>query len=98
MPLTLALPAMILLGLGIGAPFPLSLIVTLGHADEPAFAGRLAAFVQGGGYMIASVMPFAAGWLRSHSDDLSQAWIMMAVGTVLLLLLALCFSPGKRIL
>ncbi|MBB4492593.1 CP family cyanate transporter-like MFS transporter [Agrobacterium tumefaciens] len=98
MPLALALTAMILLGLGIGALFPLSLIVTLDHADEPAFAGRLAAFVQGGGYMIASIMPFAAGWLRSHSDDLSQAWIMMAAGIMLLLLLALWFSPGKRIL
>lgn len=73
MPLTLALPTMILLGLGIGALFPLSLIVTLDHADEPAIAGRLSAFVQGGGYIIASMMPFAAGWLRGHSDDLSQA-------------------------
>nr|WP_281411207.1 MFS transporter [Rhizobium sp. BK316] len=48
MPLALALPAMILLGLGIGALFPLSLIVTLDHADEPTSAGRLTAFVQGG--------------------------------------------------
>ncbi|MBV7518382.1 CynX/NimT family MFS transporter [Ensifer sp. ENS12] len=47
--------------------------------------------------MIATIMPFAAGWLRSHSDDLSQAWIMMAVGIVLLLLLALRFSPDNRI-
>lgn len=98
MPLTLGLPAMILLGLGIGALFPLSLIVTLDHADEPASAGRLLAFVQGGGYIIASVMPFAAGWLRGHSDDLSQAWVMMAVGICLLILLATRFSPEKRII
>ena len=98
MPLALALPAMILLGLGIGALFPLSLIVTLDHADEPASAGRLLAFVQGGGYIIASMMPFAAGWLRGHSDDLSQAWVMMAVGICLLILLATRFSPEKRII
>ncbi len=98
MPLTLALPAMILLGLGIGALFPLSLIVTLDHADEPASAGRLSAFVQGGGYIIASMMPFAAGWLRGHSDDLSQAWIMMALGIGLLILLAMRFSPEERII
>ncbi|MFB4385003.1 MULTISPECIES: MFS transporter [unclassified Agrobacterium] len=98
MPLTLALPAMILLGLGIGALFPLSLIVTLDHADEPASAGRLSAFVQGGGYMIASIMPFAAGWLRGRSDDLSQAWVMMAVGVGLLILLATRFSPEERII
>jgi CP family cyanate transporter-like MFS transporter len=70
MPLTL--PAMVLLGLGIGSLFPLSLIVTLDHADDPARAGRLTAFVQGGGYLIASIMPFAAGWMRSRSDDFSQ--------------------------
>ncbi|MCY1544406.1 cyanate transporter [compost metagenome] len=98
MPLVLAFPAMLLLGLGIGALFPLSLIVTLDHADEPASAGRLTAFVQGGGYIIASIMPFAAGWLRNHSDDLTQAWVAMAVGIVLLLLLALRFSPGKRVI
>jgi len=97
MPLTMALPAMILLGLGIGALFPLSLIVTLDHADEPASAGRLLAFVQGGGYIIASVMPFAAGWLRAHSDDLSQAWVMMALGIGLLILLAMRFAPEERI-
>ncbi|QCL97956.1 MFS transporter [Agrobacterium tumefaciens] len=96
-PLTLALPAMILLGLGIGALFPLSLIVTLDHADEPASAGRLSAFVQGGGYIIASVAPLAAGWLRGHSDDLSQAWAMMAVGIGLLLFIAMRFSPAKRL-
>ncbi|WP_205836819.1 MFS transporter [Neorhizobium alkalisoli] len=97
MPLALAFPAMLLLGLGIGALFPLSLIVTLDHAEGPVRAGQLTAFVQGGGYIIASIMPFAAGWLRSHSDNLSQAWVMMAVGIVLLLLLSLRFSPEKRI-
>jgi MFS transporter, CP family, cyanate transporter len=96
-PLALALPAMILLGLGIGALFPLSLIVTLDHADEPESASRLMAFVQGGGYIIASITPFAAGWLRGHSDDLSKAWVIMAVGIGLLILLAMRFSPEKHI-
>jgi CP family cyanate transporter-like MFS transporter len=72
-PIALVVPAMILLGLGIGALFPLSLIVTLNHARGPADAGGLAALVRGGGYIIASLMPFVAGWLRSHSADLSQA-------------------------
>ncbi|AYM80328.1 Major facilitator superfamily MFS_1 [Agrobacterium tumefaciens str. Kerr 14] len=98
MPVTLALPAMILLGFGIGSLFPLSLIVTLDHADDPARAGRLTAFVQGGGYMIASIMPFVAGWMRSHSNGLSQAWVMMAAGIVLLLVIALRFSPGRRVI
>ncbi|CDI12363.1 protein of unknown function (plasmid) [Agrobacterium pusense] len=40
------------------------------HADDPKSAGHLMAFVQGGGHIIASIMPFAAGWLRGRSDDL----------------------------
>lgn len=96
-PMALAVPAMILLGLGIGALFPLSLIVTLDHAKGPADAGGLAAFVQGGGYIIASLMPFVAGWLRSHSTDLSQAWMAMGIGIAVLLAIVPCFSPDTRI-
>lgn len=96
-PIALAVPAMILLGLGIGALFPLSLIVTLDHAKGPADAGGLAAFVQGGGYIIASLMPFVARWFRSHSTDLSQAWIAMGIGIAVLLAIVPRFSPGRRI-
>ncbi len=97
-PLSLALPAMVLLGLGIGALFPLSLIVTLDHADDPARAGSLAAFVQGGGYIIASAMPFLAGWMRSQSNDLSQAWVLMAGGVLFLFLIVSQLTPGRRII
>lgn len=97
-PLSLALPAMALLGLGIGALFPLSLIVTLDHADDPARAGSLAAFVQGGGYIIASAMPFIAGWLRSQSNDLSQAWILMAGGVLFLFSIVSRLTPRRRVL
>ena len=57
----LAIPAVVLAGLGIGALFPLSLIITLDHAHSPQQAGSLMGFVQGGGYVIASVMPVVAG-------------------------------------
>ncbi len=92
-PGALAIPAVILLGIGIGALFPLSLIVALDHVDDPVRAGELASFVQGGGYMIASTMPFLAGIIRDRFTDLSQAWVIMAAGTVLLFILALRFSP-----
>ncbi|MEK1942294.1 MAG: MFS transporter [Pseudomonas sp.] len=94
-PLPLALVASLLLGLGIGALFPLSLIVTLDHVDNPARAGELASFVQGGGYIIASVMPLLAGILRDQFADLSQAWLVMAVGVVGLIALSWRFSPAS---
>jgi len=94
-PLTMALAACVLLGLGIGALFPLSLILTLDHLDDPTRAGELAAFVQGGGYLIASLAPLLAGVLRDHFADLTQAWIVMAVGVLLLAAMCVRFSPAS---
>ena len=96
-PKQLAIPAVILLGCGIGALFPLSLIVSMDHVADPAGAGALLGFVQGGGYIIASSMPFIAGLIRQQSSSLAQAWTVMAAGVVLLLLIALRFAPGARL-
>lgn len=96
-PLSLAWPAAMLLGLGLGALFPLSLIVTLDHVDDPARAGELAAFVQGGGYIIASLTPFAAGAIRDRFADLAGAWEAMAVGAFLTIAIAMRFSPQSRL-
>jgi CP family cyanate transporter-like MFS transporter len=92
-PDALALPACALLGLGIGGLFPLTLIVTLDHAPEPAQAGKLMGFVQGGGYLIASVMPLAAGALRAALGNLDYAWMLMAVGTFVLAAIAMRLKP-----
>ncbi|MGK5065286.1 MFS transporter [Janthinobacterium sp. LB3P112] len=96
-PAQLAIPAVILLGCGIGALFPLSLIVSMDHVRDPAGAGALLGFVQGGGYIIASSMPFIAGLIRQHSSSLAQAWMVMAAGVVVLLLIAVRFAPGGRL-
>lgn len=93
----LVLPAVCLLGAGIGAIFPLSLIVTLDHASDPESAGDLMAFVQGGGYVMASVMPFLAGWVRDASSDLSGAWLLMAFGVVAMMVMAARFKPDARV-
>jgi len=92
-PSTLALLAILLLGLGIGALFPLSLIVTLDQAETPQQAGKLMGFVQGGGYMIASLMPLLAGVIRQMLGDLQQAFSVMAAGVVVLLIMTLWLKP-----
>ncbi len=96
-PESLAIPAMLLLGLGIGALFPLSLIVTMDHVGDPNSAGALMGFVQGGGYIIASGMPLLAGLIRERTADLTQAWGVMAIGVVVLLAMALRLSPDIRL-
>lgn len=92
-PVALALPACILLGLGIGALFPLSMILAMDQSDNPADAGALLAIVQGGGYLVASLMPLLAGGLRDRFADLTGAWGAMAVGVVVMMALTLRFRP-----
>ncbi|WP_238525313.1 MFS transporter [Methylovorus sp. MP688] len=94
-PLQMALLATILLGLGIGALFPLSLILAMDHIDSPEMAADLAAFMQGGGYIIASFMPFLAGWVREEFASLSYAWEGMFIATFMMGFLALRFSPSS---
>ncbi|MBB3307310.1 MULTISPECIES: MFS transporter [unclassified Enterobacter] len=85
----------LLLGLGIGALFPLSLIVTLDHAHTPEEAGALLSFVQGGGYLLAALMPLIAGIVRDRAASLDSAWVMMSVGIVLLMVMAQRFKPQR---
>ncbi|MEJ8405731.1 MFS transporter [Brevundimonas vesicularis] len=93
-PLNMAVPIVIVLGLGIGAIFPLSLILAMDQIDDPARSGDLLAFVQGGGYIIASLSPLGAGLLRDHLADLTQAWVLMGIGVILLGAMTLEFRPG----
>jgi CP family cyanate transporter-like MFS transporter len=83
----------LLLGTGIGALFPLSLIVTFDHARTPAQAGKLLSKVQGGGYMIAALMPLIAGVVSDSAVSLTSAWLVMSAGVILLIVIALKFKP-----
>ena len=86
-PVQAMVPAIVLIGLGIGALFPLQLIVTLDHAESPAQAGALLAFVQGGGYTIAALMPLLAGVIRDSMASLEWAWVCMVLGTLVVLVM-----------
>jgi len=95
-PLVLAIPTAIQLGVGIGALFPLSLILAMDHARDSADAGSLLGFVQGGGYLIASLAPLGAGLLRDRLASLADAWLLMAVGIMLLMGLAVQLTAPSR--
>lgn len=85
----------ILLGIGVGSLFPLTLIVTIDHRDDPREAGALAAAVQGGGYLIAALFPLLAGILRDRFADLTQAWVAMSACVVVMMLMTLRLSPAS---
>lgn len=96
-PSSLAWPASILAGLGIGALFPLSLITALDHGESNEAAGAIVNFVQGGGYILAASLPFAAGIIRQNLSDLTPAWWLMAALCLVLAVLASRFRPTDRI-
>lgn len=96
-PLPLAWPAALLTGLGIGALFPLSLIVAMDHGESASDAGVVVGFVQGGGYVLAAVLPLVAGLLRQHLSNLTPAWWLMAGLCLVLALIAPRLRPGERI-
>lgn len=95
-PLLLPYAITLMLGIGLGALFPLSLIVTLDQATDSHKAGSLMGFVQGGGYILASLMPLLAGFIRQHTAGLQQAWMIMTVGVVILIIMATRFAPKKQ--
>jgi CP family cyanate transporter-like MFS transporter len=74
-----------LIGLGMGATFPLALTLVALRSSNPAVTGELSAMVQGFGYLIAAAGTFFVGFLH----DLTHGW-----GTVVLLLLILTAVQG----
>ena len=82
-----------LLGLGIGGLFPMSLIVSLDHLDNPQRAGGLTAFVQGIGYLIAGLSPLLAGMIRDQLGSFEWAWWSLTAVMVVMLLMVLRFDP-----
>ena len=89
--LTLLWPC--LLGLGIGGLFPMSLILSLDHLDNPRRAGGLTAFVQGIGYLIAGVSPLIAGMIRDQLGSFEWAWWSLTAVVGVMLLMVLRFDP-----
>ncbi len=84
-----------LLGLGIGGLFPMSLIVSLDHLDNPQRAGTLTAFVQGVGYLIAGLSPLIAGMIRDRSGSFEWAWWSLTAVMAVMMVMVLRFDPRR---
>jgi CP family cyanate transporter-like MFS transporter len=75
-----------MVGVAIGATFPLCLAMCLDVAHEPAEAGAAAALVLLGGYVIAALAPFGLGVVRDLTGSFSASmWALFAAALLLLL-------------
>jgi CP family cyanate transporter-like MFS transporter len=69
----------VLLGVGFGVLFPMTLTLPLDVARDPARVGAVAGMMLGVGYTIGSVSPFLLGAVRDASGSFGQAlWVLVA--------------------
>lgn len=83
-----------LLGLGIGVLFSLTLLLPLDLAIDASHAQFVVPFVQGLGYMMATAVPYALGFLRQASSGFEVDLEVLLAITFGMALLTTLFSPG----
>ncbi|END9804816.1 cyanate transporter [Escherichia coli] len=71
------------------------LMLALDHSAQPAIAGKLVAFMQGIGFIIAGLAPWFSGVLRSISGNYLMDWAFHALCVVGLMIITLRFAPAR---
>jgi len=80
-------------GFGLGASFPLAIVGALDHLESSSQAGRLAAFMQGVGFLFAAATPFLTGLLRDITMSHTMGWLVHVIMALVLLGLSQVFNP-----
>lgn len=87
--------ATILLGLGIGAYFPLALTLPVDVAGDAADAASISAFMLLVGYALAATAPVVLGLVRDAAGNFgSVVWILVAISAAMIPL-ALALNPAR---
>lgn len=84
-----------LLGLGIGAYFPLALTLPVDVASDSADAASISALMLLIGYLLAAIAPVALGLLRDGTGNFGAVMWSLVVIAFAMLPLALALSPGR---
>ena len=83
------------LGLSLGAVFPLVLTLPLDVADDPARVGSVAALMLLGGYVLSSTGPVVLGAARDVTGDFGASMWMLVGIAVALVVSCLTLSPAR---
>lgn len=85
----------VVLGLSLGAVFPLLLTLPVDVSDSPGEAGSVAALMLLGGYVLASTGPVVLGFARDATGNFGASlWLLVGVAVVLLAMTSL-LSPKR---
>lgn len=82
-----------LCGAGLGGSFALAIVTALDHLPRPEQAGALAALMQGGGFLIAAIGPYATALLHDWTGGFAAGWMLHFVCVLVTALLYLRFDP-----
>ena len=85
----------VVLGLSLGAVFPLLLTLPVDVSESPGEAGSIAALMLLGGYVLASTGPVVLGFARDATGNFGASlWLLVGVAVVLLAMASL-LSPKR---
>lgn len=84
-----------ILGLSLGAVFPLVLTLPLDVTDDPARVGSVAAMMLLGGYILSSTGPVVLGAARDLTGDFSASLELLVVIAIVLVISCLSLSPER---
>jgi MFS transporter, CP family, cyanate transporter len=91
----LTIAAVLSLGLGIGAYFPLALTLPVDVAEKAADAASISALMLLIGYLLAATAPVVLGLVRDATGDFeSVVWILVAIAAAMIPL-ALALNPAR---
>ena len=82
-----------LCGAGLGGSFALAIVTALDHLPRPEQAGALAALMQGGGFLIAAIGPYALALLHDWTGGFVAGWYLHLGCVLVTALLYLRFDP-----
>ena len=91
----ITLAAAALLGIGIGAFFPLALTLPVDIARSPSEAASISALMLLVGYLLSSIAPVFLGLVRDATGDFDVVlWVLVGLA-IALIPLALALGPGR---
>lgn len=82
-------------GAGLGGSFALAMVTALDHLPRAEEAGALAALMQGGGFLLAALPPFAMAKVHDWSGSFAGGWTMHLAFIAITAVLYLAFNPAR---